>query len=593
MVKEMNERYYYSDIAEMEERFEAFSRQMETFIDDFISIGLNISGLQGETAKSVEERFSIHYRKLKKEQAACRKNTLDGIRLCREAFLEVDHENAVINIGMLEENDTYVTRILNEIEAEFIDYNQTLSRITHTGADLEYLPEELISGIREEQSGFIEKLIQKLYMADMIGSAAIQQCYADYEEIIVHLLIMFEADLQVQLTGLMSGKIPQAAMERIEEKLAVENEEKALRLYLESNKESIMSEFEMETEADWRFYMEGAFVTLSLLQEYQGQIEAFDQLSIDEKLEKYPLGTATPLSRYLFMVQLEGCSLDQRKTILSIFEEKGEITDQELSEVMGTEVGGLLDMRTTLLNSQYKASLMGQTLQEFTEEAKAYDQSRLTQYILFVATPMLLNYQIGSYNPSPSNASLNPSVRLDQIEIESQSGLKTYDYVPITPESLDRVKGLDKGVGKAKKVTINGKEYTAKPGPKVSGAEYKAPNADFYVAPNRKVLPGQYKDWLGTNMRDPLINSVETPTLKKAIGEVYRPGSVIGDGGTADIIRFERGTGILLSKSGHVQTGIDMSKYFQKLIDSGTLSNADAKVAQNILDGLKNALGGK
>jgi len=66
-----------------------------------------------------------------------------------------------------------------------------------------------------------------------------------------------------------------------------------------------------------------------------------------------------------------------------------------------------------------------------------------------VATPMLLNYQIGSYNPSPSNASLNPSVRLDQIEIESQSDLKTYDYVPITPESLDRVKGLDKGASGA------------------------------------------------------------------------------------------------------------------------------------------------
>ena len=106
-------------------------------------------------------------------------------------------------------------------------------------------------------------------------------------------------------------------------------------------------------------------------------------------------------------------------------------------------------MRTTLLDSQYKASLMGQTLQEFTAEAKAYDQSRLTQYALFVAAPMLLNYQIGSYNPSPSNASLNQSVRLDQIEIESRSGLKTYDYVPITPESLDRAKGLDKGADKA------------------------------------------------------------------------------------------------------------------------------------------------
>jgi len=77
---------------------------------------------------------------------------------------------------------------------------------------------------------------------------------------------------------------------------------------------------------------------------------------------------------------------------------------------------------------------------------------------------MLLNYQIGSYNPSPSNASLNPSVRLDQIEIESQSGLKTYDYVPITPESLDRAKVLDKGAGKAtnNKKTFNFTKTTEK-----------------------------------------------------------------------------------------------------------------------------------
>ena len=43
-------------------------------------------------------------------------------------------------------------------------------------------------------------------------------------------------------------------------------------------------------------------------------------------------------------------------------------------------------------------------------------------------------------------------MRLDQIEIESQSGLKTYDYIPITPESLDRVKGLDKGASKVGEV---------------------------------------------------------------------------------------------------------------------------------------------
>jgi len=129
-------------------------------------------------------------------------------------------------------------------------------------------------------------------------------------------------------------------------------------------------------------------------------------------------------------------------------------------------------------------------------------------------------------------------------------------------------------------------------GPEGSGKGVQS-DSDFYVAPNGKTLPGQYKEWLGTNMRDSLVNSVDDPTLKKAIGEVYRPGSIIGDGGTADIIRFEKETGILLSKSGHTQKAVDMSKYFQKLVDSGTLSPADTQVAQDIIKGLNSALGGK
>jgi hypothetical protein len=86
---------------------------------------------------------------------------------------------------------------------------------------------------------------------------------------------------------------------------------------------------------------------------------------------------------------------------------------------------------------------------------------------------------------------------------------------------------------------------------------------------------------------------VDDPTLKKAIGEVYRPGSIIGDGGTADVIRFERATGILLSKSGHIQKAVDMSRYFQKLVNSGNLSPTDTKAAQDIITDLNAALGGK
>ena len=83
-------------------------------------------------------------------------------------------------------------------------------------------------------------------------------------------------------------------------------------------------------------------------------------------------------------------------------------------------------------------------------------------------------------------------------------------------------------------------------------------NIDFYVAPNGKVLPAEYKGWIGTNRRESLINSVDDARLRKMIGEVYRPSSVIGDGGTADSIRFERETGRLLSKSGHSQKAQNM-----------------------------------
>ncbi len=115
-------------------------------------------------------------------------------------------------------------------------------------------------------------------------------------------------------------------------------------------------------------------------------------------------------------------------------------------------------------------------------------------------------------------------------------------------------------------------------------------NIDFYVAPNGKVLPAEYKGWIGTNRRESLINSVDDTRLRKMIGEVYRPSSVIGDGGTADSIRFERKTGRLLSKSGHSQKAQNMLVYFQKLKDSGNLSDKDLKVVTELLNDLRKAL---
>ncbi len=116
---------------------------------------------------------------------------------------------------------------------------------------------------------------------------------------------------------------------------------------------------------------------------------------------------------------------------------------------------------------------------------------------------------------------------------------------------------------------------------------------DFYVGPNGKVLPSQYKDWIGTNIQKELLDQAENPQLQNAIKQLYRGNSFIGDGGTADVIRFEQQTGLMLGKNGgsHVQKGIDMVKYIENKILTQNLSPSDRALATQLLEDLYSALG--
>lgn len=81
--------------------------------------------------------------------------------------------------------------------------------------------------------------------------------------------------------------------------------------------------------------------------------------------------------------------------------------------------------------------------------------------------------------------------------------------------------------------------------------------------------------------------------MKNAIKQLYRGNSFIGDGGTADVIRFERQTGLMLGKNGgsHVQKGIDMAKYIENKILIQSLNPSDRELAMRLLEDLYNALG--
>ncbi len=65
---------------------------------------------------------------------------------------------------------------------------------------------------------------------------------------------------------------------------------------------------------------------------------------------------------------------------------------------------------------------------------------------------------------------------------------------------------------------------------------------------------------------------------------------MVGNGSTADAIRYERTTGQLLSAAGHAQKGQEAISGLNRLMLSGKLSCRDAAIAQDIINDLRSAL---
>lgn len=145
--------------------------------------------------------------------------------------------------------------------------------------------------------------------------------------------------------------------------------------------------------------------------------------------------------------------------------------------------------------------------------------------------------------------------------------------------------GLETGVGITQ---LNSRNFTSQLISQIA-------EADFYVGPNGKALPKEFKNWIGKNRRESLLSKADNPILKNAINQLYRPGSFIGDGGTASVIEFEKATGLGLGKNGntHIQKGKEMVRYIEKkILSSKKLSSSDRKMAEQLVKDLKKAIGG-
>lgn len=91
--------------------------------------------------------------------------------------------------------------------------------------------------------------------------------------------------------------------------------------------------------------------------------------------------------------------------------------------------------------------------------------------------------------------------------------------------------------------------------------------------------------------RGDYLNNIDNQDLKSTANRLYRANAKIGDGGTADAVRYTKMTGKLVGGSDHVQKAINESTHLQALISSGKLSYHDEQIAWSLLYDLQHALG--
>ena len=96
--------------------------------------------------------------------------------------------------------------------------------------------------------------------------------------------------------------------------------------------------------------------------------------------------------------------------------------------------------------------------------------------------------------------------------------------------------------------------------------------------------PGDPNNW---NHRDYYLEQAQNRQLRNAISEMYRRGSSIGDGGTADILRYEYDMGQSLR---HLQKAQDMIKNLNSILTNQSLSEAERRLTYQLLGDLHDAV---
>ena len=95
---------------------------------------------------------------------------------------------------------------------------------------------------------------------------------------------------------------------------------------------------------------------------------------------------------------------------------------------------------------------------------------------------------------------------------------------------------------------------------------------------------------LGPSRAVNMLMKVTDPKLRNIIKAMYRVNAEVGDGGTADAVRYTKETGDLVGGSDHIQSAGDLSRGLQNALKNPGLSAAERSIARTLLNELTNAL---
>lgn len=93
------------------------------------------------------------------------------------------------------------------------------------------------------------------------------------------------------------------------------------------------------------------------------------------------------------------------------------------------------------------------------------------------------------------------------------------------------------------------------------------------------------------SVRDTLMSEATTDTARSIVNELYREGSGVGDGGTADAIRHELATGELVGGRSHIQKGRERLRQIERILRRNP-NHPDRELLERLADDLRDALGG-